>query len=68
MELVDDPPQDLLIHYYHYLMGHVMRPDQILMRSGIDHWRDEAKKYETTPYGDEMRRVVETLESWLSDV
>ncbi len=66
-ELADDPPQALLIHYILNFIGQGERPDETLIRARIDHWRDEAKQYESTPYGAELRRVVETLDSWLSD-
>ncbi len=65
-DLADDLPQKLLICHYLNRMGESGRPSTDLTRAGIDHWREEAKKYNTTPYGEAIRLAVDELDAFLA--
>ncbi len=64
-EIADQPAQMLLLQYYQFCLGEAERPDQRLIREGIDHWRDDAKKYVGTMYGDHLQLASEKLDAWL---
>ena len=64
---LDDPPLALLIRYYLYRLGESEMPGEELTRAGIGHWRDEANKYESTPYGESMGLIVGELGNRLVD-
>ncbi len=63
----DDPPLTLLSRFYLYGMGESEMPGEAMTRAGIDHWREEANKYESTPYGVSISRVVSELGNLLVD-
>ncbi|MCY3781091.1 MAG: tetratricopeptide repeat protein [Chloroflexi bacterium] len=66
-ELADDPALTLAIRHYLNRLGERERPSAELTRAGISHWREEATKYETTPYGEEVRLLLDELENGLMD-
>ncbi len=63
---LDDPPLTLLSHYYLYQIGESEMPGEEMTRAGIGHWREEANKYESTPYGESMSRIVAELDNLLA--
>ena len=64
-DILDDPPLALLSQYYLYRMGESQMPSEDLARAGIAQWQDEARKHESTPYGESMRQIVAELDGQL---
>lgn len=62
----DDLPLVLLSHYCLYKMTESEIPGKELTRAAIDHWRDEAIKYESTPYAGSLRQIVAEMENLLA--
>jgi tetratricopeptide (TPR) repeat protein len=59
--LKDDPPRALWIDALLYRMGEVHRPDDDLMRAGLDYWIATVERFHTTPYGAALRQDIAAL-------
>ena len=66
-ELADDPALALALRQYLHRLGERERPSVDMTRAGIFHWRGEAKKYAMTPYGEDLRLLLDELEFGLAD-
>ncbi len=63
--IAEDPALMLLVEYYHWLMDAGSQPDEQSIREQLPQWRNDARKYAGTPYGDHLSKVVRELEAAL---
>ena len=61
LALSDEPAQLLLLQFYLWNMGAGEMPNEEFIRENIQHWRQEARKYSSTPYGAHLSDVEREL-------
>ena len=62
---LDDPPLALMSRYYLFRMGELESAGTASSRRALDHWREEARKYDSTAYGESIRLIVAELDESL---
>ena len=63
----DEPPQLLLVQYYLHNMQAGEQPSRHFIQSNLEHWRDEAMKYQQSAYGVALQSDIDTLAMWLKE-
>jgi tetratricopeptide (TPR) repeat protein len=61
----DDPPRALWVDVLLYRMGDAERPNDILIRGGLDYWLATAERFHSTPYGTALDQDIAALKNLL---